>query len=62
MKEFFIKYFKEILLTILIGVVVFLLIKVLTPPQDKSDLLKYKLKQLDIQIDSLKSKQKMKIK
>jgi len=58
MKRFIVKYFKEILLTLLIGVVAFLLVKVLTPAPDKSELLKYKLKQLDTQIDSLNSKQK----
>jgi peptidoglycan hydrolase CwlO-like protein len=58
MKEFFIKYFREILLVILIGVVIFLLIKVYTPAPDKSDLLKYKLEQLDQKILNLKNKQK----
>lgn len=58
MKEFFIKYFKEILLVVLIGIVVFLLIKVYTPAPDKSDLLKYKLDQLDQKISDLKQKQK----
>ena len=58
MKEFFIKYFREILLVVLIGLVVFLLIKVYTPAPDKSDLLKYKLDQLDQKISDLKQKQK----
>jgi septal ring factor EnvC (AmiA/AmiB activator) len=58
MKRFIVKYFKEILLILLIGVVAFLLVKVLTPAPDKSELLKYKLKQLDTQIDSLNTKQK----
>jgi septal ring factor EnvC (AmiA/AmiB activator) len=52
------KYFKEILLTILICVVIFLLVKILTPAPDKSELLKYKLKQLDTKIDNLNIKQK----
>lgn len=52
------KYFKEILLTILTGVVIFLLIKILTPVSDKSELLNYKLKQLDTKIDNLNVKQK----
>ena len=58
MKNFIKKYFKEILLTLLIGVVVFLLVKVLTPAPDKSELLKYKLQQLDTKINDLKQKQK----
>jgi len=58
MKEFFIKYFREILLVVLIGMVVFLLIKVYTPAPDKSELLKYKLDQLDQKILDLKNKQK----
>jgi len=58
MKDFITKYFKEILLILLIGVVVFLLVKVLTPAPDKSDLLKYKLDQLNKEIDNLNSKQK----
>lgn len=58
MKEFFKKYFKEILLVVLTAIVVFLLVKILTPPQDKSDLLKYKLDQLDQKIIDVKQKQK----
>lgn len=58
MKEFFIKYFREILLVVLMGMVVFLLIKVYTPAPDKSDLLKYKLDQLDQKILDIKQKQK----
>ena len=58
MKEFFIKYFREILLVVLIGIVVFLLVKVYTPTPDKSELLKYKLDQLDQKILDLKNKQK----
>lgn len=58
MKNFIIKYFKEILLTLLIFVVVFLFIKIFTPAPDKSDLLKYKLQQLDNKINDLKQKQK----
>jgi peptidoglycan hydrolase CwlO-like protein len=58
MKNFIKKYFKEILLTLLIGIVVFLLVKVLTPAPDKSELLKHKLQQLDNKINDLKQKQK----
>lgn len=58
MKNFINKYFKEILVVALIAVVIFLLVKILTPAPDKSELLKYKLKQLDTKIDSLNTKQK----
>ena len=58
MSGFIKKYFKEILLTILTGIVIFLLVKILTPASDKSELLKYKLEQLDTKIDSLNVKQK----
>lgn len=52
------KYYKEILLFIAIAVVIFLLVKILTPAPDKSELLKYKLEQLDNKINGLKQKQK----
>ena len=58
MKNFVNKYFREILLILLVCVVVFLLVKVLTPAPDKSELLKYKLEQLDTQINNLQLKQK----
>jgi energy-converting hydrogenase Eha subunit H len=44
MKNFINKYFKEILVVVLIVVVIFLLVKIFTPAPDKSELLKYKLK------------------
>lgn len=58
MKEFVKKYFKEIALVLLIFAVTFLLVKIFTPAPDKSELLKYKLEQLDDQINKLKNKQK----
>lgn len=58
MKNFVKKYFKEILLVLTIGVVIFLLVKIFTPAPDKSELLKYKLKQLDDKINGLKQQQK----
>jgi len=58
MKELVKKYNKEIIIVVLIFVVTFLLIKVFTPAPDKSELLKYKLEQLDKQVDNLKQKQK----
>jgi len=58
MKNFIKTYFKEILLVALICVLIFLSVKILTPAPDKSELLKYKLQQLDIKINDLKQKQK----
>ena len=52
------KYFKEILLLVTICVVLFLLVKVFTPVKDNSEVLKYKLEQLDTKINDLKQKQK----
>jgi septal ring factor EnvC (AmiA/AmiB activator) len=51
------KYYKEILLVITIGVVIFLLVKILTPAPDKSELLKYKLEQLNQNINKMKQLQ-----
>ncbi len=58
MKEFINKYFKEIIITVLVIILVFLVIKIFTPAPDKSELLKYKLEQLDLKIKDLKQKQK----
>jgi peptidoglycan hydrolase CwlO-like protein len=57
MKQFILKYFREILLVIMAIALTLLLIKVFTPPP-KNDLLNYKLDQLDIKIKDLKDKQK----
>jgi len=57
MKEFIIRYFREILLVILVVVVTFLLIKIFTPAKDKSELLIYKLEQLDKKIQETEKKQ-----
>jgi len=51
------KYYKEILLVLTIGVVIFILVKILTPAPDKSELLKYKLEQLDQNINKMKQLQ-----
>lgn len=58
MKNFVNKYFREILLILLVCGIVYLLVKAFTPPPDKSDLLKYKLQQLDTKINSLQQRQK----
>jgi peptidoglycan hydrolase CwlO-like protein len=57
MKQFILKYFREILLVIMAIALTFLLIKIFTPPP-KNDLLDYKLNQLDLKIKDLKDKQK----
>ena len=57
MKTFIKKYHNQILLILLTTLVVFLLIKVFTPAPDKSELLKYKLNELDIKIKDLKDAQ-----
>jgi hypothetical protein len=57
MKTFIKKYHNQIFLILLTTVVVFLLIKVFTPAPDKSELLKYKLNELDIKIKDLKETQ-----
>jgi septal ring factor EnvC (AmiA/AmiB activator) len=57
MKEFFLKYFREILLVVLVTTVIFLLVKIFTPTPDKSELLKYKIEQLDKKIQETEKKQ-----
>jgi peptidoglycan hydrolase CwlO-like protein len=57
MKQFILKYFKEILLVVMAIALTFLLIKIFTPPP-KNDLLEYKLKEIDTKIKDLKDKQK----
>lgn len=57
MKQFLLKYYKEILLVIMSIALTFLLIKIFTPPP-KNDLLDYKLKEIDVKIKDLKDKQK----
>jgi septal ring factor EnvC (AmiA/AmiB activator) len=57
MKQFVLKYFREILLVIMAISLTFLLIKIFTPPP-KNGLLEYKLNQLDLKIKDLKDKQK----
>jgi septal ring factor EnvC (AmiA/AmiB activator) len=57
MKDFIVKNFREILLVVLVATVVFLLIKIFSPAPDKSELLKYKLEQLDQNINKMKQLQ-----
>lgn len=58
MKEFLTKNWKNITLTILGGIFVYLLIRVFVPIKDKSELNKYKLEQIDKQIKEIKILQK----
>ena len=53
MKVFFKTYYKEIIQVVLGLLLVFLIIKTFTPSPDKSELLKYKLEQLDQNINKI---------
>jgi len=58
MKEFLIKNWKNITLTILGVIFVYLLVRVFTPTPDMSELNKYKLEQIDKHINEMKTLQK----
>lgn len=58
MKDVILKYYKEILLVLFGLVIVFLLYKIFKPSEDKSELLKYKLDQIDSKVNDLKNQQK----
>ena len=58
MKEFMIKNWKNITLGILGVIFVYLLVRVLTPTPDMSELNKYKLEQIDKHIEEMKNMQK----
>ena len=58
MKNFITKYYKEILLFVFGVVLTYLLIEFLTPAPYKSELLKYKLNELDKKIEETEKKQK----
>jgi len=58
MKEFFIKNWKTITLSILGVIFVYLLVRVFTPTPDISELNKYKLEQIDKNINEVKTLQK----
>ena len=57
MKEFFIKNWKNIVLTLLGVIFIYLLFSVLTPAPDMSEINKYKLEQLDKHINEMKQLQ-----
>jgi hypothetical protein len=58
MKKFIKKYYKEVIIAVLVIVLTLLVVKIFSPVPDKSELLKYKLEQLDLKIKDLKQKQK----
>lgn len=58
MREFLIKNWKNITLGILGVIFVYLLVRVLTPAPDMSELNKYKLEQIDKHIEEMKNMQK----
>jgi len=58
MVNFITKYYREILLVVFAITLTIVLIKVFTPTPDKSELLKYKLNQLDKKIDYAEKKRK----
>ena len=57
MKNFIKTYYKEIIQVGLGLLLIFLLVKTFTPAPDKSELLKYKLEQLDQNINKMKQLQ-----
>jgi septal ring factor EnvC (AmiA/AmiB activator) len=57
MKEFIRIYYKEIIQVVLGLLLVFLLVRTFTPAPDKSELLKYKLEQLNQNINKMKQLQ-----
>jgi septal ring factor EnvC (AmiA/AmiB activator) len=58
MKQFILKYFKEILLVIMVIALTFLLINIFTPKPEMSELDKYKLDQLNKDIHLIIENQK----
>jgi len=56
-KTFLANHYRDIILIFLGLLLVYLLIRTFTPAPDKSDLLKYKLEQLDKKIDETKKQQ-----
>jgi septal ring factor EnvC (AmiA/AmiB activator) len=58
MKEFFTKNFRDIVLILLGCLLIFLLVRACTPIPDKSELLKYKLEELDKKIIEAQKRQK----
>ena len=57
MKQFLTKYYKDLLLLVLTIILTIILIKIFSPIEDRSELLKYKLEQLDQNINKMKQLQ-----
>lgn len=57
MKQFLTKYYKDLLLLVLTIILTIILIKIFRPIEDRSELLKYKLEQLDQNINKMKQLQ-----
>jgi len=57
--DFIKKYYREILQVILVLMAVILLYKMYSPVEDRSDLVDYKLKQIDSKINEIKERQKI---
>lgn len=58
MKEFVVKYYKEILIAVFGVVIIFLLLKVYGKTTDNSDLIKFKMEILDKEINELYNQRK----
>ena len=58
MKDFITKNYQNIILTLLGGLLVFLIIRTFTPTPDNSELIKYKLEKLDEEINSINEQRK----
>lgn len=56
-KKFLVNHYRDIILVFLGFLLVYLLIRTFTPVPDKSELLKYKLEQLDKKIEDTKKQQ-----
>lgn len=57
MKDFLLKNYKDILLVLMTIILTIILIRTFKPVEDRSELLKYKLDQLDININNMKKLQ-----
>ena len=57
MKKFLIKNYKDVLLVVLTLLLTIILVKLFRPVEDRSELLKYKLEQLDQNINKMKELQ-----
>lgn len=58
MKEFLLKYFREILLVVFAIIIIFFILKIYGTSNDNSELIKYKLEVLDKEIEDLYNQRK----